>query len=317
MARRPVRLPVHHLFLPGWMERPIRQPHRVRAGLVVLALGLVPACGPSAPAPGPLVLVDDAGDTVRLARPAVRVVSLIPATTEVLFALGAGDRVVGRTTWCDYPAAAQAVPSLGDGIEPNVELVIEARPDLVVLYRSARNAMAARRLRALAVPTIQLRTDGLDDFRRAVGLLAHATGTGAAGEALLSRFDADLAEAARPAAAGPRVLLLAWDQPPLVVGRASFQHELLELAGGRNLFADLQAPSGPVSLEAIAARDPDLVLVTSETPGIARRPEWQVVRAVRERRFLVVTGSAFARPTPRAPGVVRWLRDALTTAGPR
>ncbi|HJS48671.1 MAG TPA: helical backbone metal receptor, partial [Gemmatimonadales bacterium] len=83
-----------------------------------------------------LRVVDDAGDTVALARPAARVVSLLPTFTELAFALGAGDAVVGRTTWCDWPAAAAAVPSVGDGLAPNVEAIVARRPDLVLVYRA-------------------------------------------------------------------------------------------------------------------------------------------------------------------------------------
>lgn len=256
-------------------------------------------------------MVDDAGDTLRLARPAARIVSLIPTTTEVLFALGAGDRLVGRTTWCDYPAEALAVPAVGDGIEPNVERIVARRPDLVVLYRSSRNTLAARRLRTLGIPTAQLRTDGVEDLRRAARLLGRVTGRDGEARALLGSFDGALAQATRHRVERPSVLLLAWDQPPLVIGRASFLHELVELAGGRNVFADLETASGPVSLEAIAARDPDLILTATDAPSFASRPEWQVVRAVRERRFLALAGSEFARPSPRLPDAVRRLARAL------
>src|SRR2546426_10890156 len=97
--------------------------HRTQlAGL--LALAAVAACrreGGVARGDGALTVIDDAGRRVELHAPARRIVSLSPAVTELLFALGAGDRVVGRTTWCDFPPAARAVPSLGDGLIPNIE----------------------------------------------------------------------------------------------------------------------------------------------------------------------------------------------------
>src|SRR5262245_40070576 len=103
------------------------------------AAAVLVACAAPQSSAGRIHVVDDAGDTVRLAEPARRVVSLIPATTELLFAIGAGPLVVGRTTWCDYPAAATQVPNLGDGIRPNVEAIVAQHPDLVVLYRSTQN----------------------------------------------------------------------------------------------------------------------------------------------------------------------------------
>lgn len=247
-----------------------------------------------------------------MAGPATRVASLAPSTTELLFALGAGGRVVGRTTWCDWPPAAAAITNLGDGLSPNIEAILAVRPDLVVLYRSPQNAAAADRLRGFGVATIQLRTDSFDDLARNAELLGRALGVEDSARAVAVRLRAGIAEASRPGgSAGPRVLILAWDQPPMTIGRGSFQHELVALAGGINIFADVAAPSAPVSLEAIAARDPDVIFTTSSSPAFAARPEWRVVRAVRERRFVVVDGSEFSRPSPRAPEAIRRLAAAF------
>jgi len=118
---------------------------------------------------GRIWVVDDAGDTVRLPAPARRVVSLIPATTELLFAIGAGSSLVGRTSYCDYPPAAKAVPDLGDGIRPSIEAVLAQRPDLVTLYNSGQNAAVAGRLRELGIPALRVNTDALSDVDRVVG----------------------------------------------------------------------------------------------------------------------------------------------------
>jgi iron complex transport system substrate-binding protein len=109
--------------------------------------------------------------------------------------------------------------------------------------------------------------------------------------------------------------MLAWDQPPIAIGRASFLSELVERAGGDNVFADLDAPSAPVGLETIVSRDPDVILAMNEIPDFASRPQWQVVRAVRERRFLVVQGTDLLRPTPRAGAAVLRLAAALDSLG--
>jgi iron complex transport system substrate-binding protein len=285
-----------------------------------LFLGACPA--PAARLAGTLIVVDDAGDSVRLAAPAARIVSLSPATTELLFAIGAGDRLVGRTRWCDYPAAARAVESVGDGMPPNVEAVLARHPDLVLLYRSSQNAEALRQFRTAGVATLQLSMDHLADVGRLARLLGTVVGRSAAGDSLAAAFTAALDSAAAPGAMLPasarrRVLLLAWDQPPIAIGAGSFQSEILTLAGGSNLFADLAVPSATVSIEAIAARDPDLILVTdSGPPAIMVRPEWRVVGAVRERRFLHLATPAFSRPGPRAPAVVRMLNTALEATRP-
>src|SRR5213596_1760564 len=294
--------------------------HRTQiAGL--LALAAVAACrreGGVARGDGALTVIDDAGRRVELHAPARRIVSLSPAVTELLFALGAGDRVVGRTTWCDFPPAARAVPSVGDGLNPNIEAVSARRPDLVVLYRSALNETAAQQLARLGIAAAVVRQDRLEDLARAAGLVATLTGRGAAGASLARGIDSLLHAPAppAPAAARRRVAFVVWDNPPMVIGGGSYLDELATLAGTENVFHDIPAASATVSLETIAARDPDVIAVLADSgapavPAWAARREWQVVRAVRERRFAVLGGSLFARPSPRAPQAVAALRRAL------
>jgi iron complex transport system substrate-binding protein len=289
-----------------------------RAAVGVLLSGAaLGACATPRAASSALALVDDAGDTVRLAAPAHRIVSLIPATTELLFAIGAGPRVVGRTTWCDYPPEASAVPNMGDGIRPNLEAIVAQHPDLVVLYQSAQNADAARRLRELGIPEVRLSVDRLADVDRIAGILGRLSGTQHGADSLAAAFDTALSHATTRADSStrPRVLILVWDQPPMTVGAGSFLSELVDRAGAVNLFSDIGRSSAQVSVEAVVARNPDLVLVASEgTPAFAERPEWQPVRAIRERRFVRVTSSAFNRPSPRAPGAIRSLTTLIRDA---
>ncbi len=108
--------------------------------------------------------------------PARRIVSLLPSFTEILFAIGAGDRVVGRTTWCDYPPAALAVPSVGDGMPPNIEAVAARKPDLVVLYNSGPNVIAAQQLERIGIRTVLLDMNRLEDLGPATRTLGRLTG---------------------------------------------------------------------------------------------------------------------------------------------
>jgi len=300
------RLPSAHLRRPG--DGRFRWKHALPSALLLVA-GLLLACASPAPAGGGLSAIDDAGDTVRLAVPARRIVSLSPFTTELIFAIGAGDRLVGRTHWCDWPVEAHAVPDVGDAMPPNAEAVLARAPDLVLLYRSAQNEAAAARFRAAGVAVFVAEMDHLADVSRLARILGPLVERTATADSLAVAYEQALAAATVPDS-GPRpsVLILAWDQPPIAIGAGSFQSELLQRAGGRNLFADLAAPSGPVSLEAIASRDPDVILVSdSGMPGFSRRPEWQAVRAVRERHFLHLADPAFGRPSPRSPEVLRAL----------
>ncbi|MFL5517874.1 MAG: helical backbone metal receptor, partial [Gemmatimonadales bacterium] len=206
-----------------------------------LLLGLATGgCRAGSERPGLLRLVDDAGDTVAVPAPAHRIASLIPATTELLFAIGAGDALVGRTTWCDYPPAAAGVRNLGDGINPNLEAILSVHPDLVILYNSAQNAAAAAQLRRLGIGALRLNTDALSDVGRIGRLLGRLAGHEHGADSVIAVFDTALA-AATPRVTGqrPKVLLLVWEQPPMTIGQ-SFLSELVERAGGRNLFADVR-----------------------------------------------------------------------------
>ena len=284
------------------MRRSAQRTHL--AGLVVL----LAACG---------------GGAERGERPAARaaspqrIVSLSPAITELLYALGAGDRVVGRTTWCDYPPQVRAVPSVGDGLNPNLEAIVARRPDLVVLYRSALNETAARRLGELGIATAVLRQDRLEDLADDAGVLGRLTGRAAAGDSI-ARGVAQLL-AAPPPDLGIRLAFVVWDNPPMVIGGASYLDQLAGLAGARNAFHDLGTASAVVSLETIAARDPDVVVVLADSgpsrpPAFAGRREWQAIRAVRARRFVVLVGSVFGRPSPRAAAAVAEFHRLLEAA---
>jgi iron complex transport system substrate-binding protein len=222
---------------------------------------------------------------------------------------------VARTASCDYPTAAAAVPSVGGGFPPNVEAVVARQPDLVVLYHGAGNEAAAARFRQLGVPLLRLRTDHLADIPHATRLLGMLTGAEPAADSVAARFEATLGReraVSQRAGVSTSVLILAWDQPIIALGAGSFLSELVELAGGRNVFADIKAPSAPVTLEAIAARGPQAVMTVGATsPGFAARPEWHAVPAVRNRRLIFLTESAFNRPSPRAPEAIGLLRARL------
>ncbi|MEX0690277.1 MAG: helical backbone metal receptor [Gemmatimonadales bacterium] len=282
---------------------------RVRAFLLFIS---ITACGPAAVRDGPLVILDDMGRTVTFAAPAQRVVSLLPAFTEMLFAIGAGDRVVGRSRFDEDPAEALQVPSVGDGLGPNVEAVLARTPDLVLIYRATANNEAVAQLERLGVSVIALRTDLLNDVPRTARLLGRLTGTADSAEVLARVFEnaLDSAREVPVMVDAPSALILAWDQPPIVIGSGSFQSELVQLAGLRNAFAEVGQPSAQVSLEMIVASDPDVILTTStdSIPAWARRPEWRAVRAVREGRFVRFDGTAFGHPSFRALHAVRLLQ---------
>ncbi|MBM4195096.1 MAG: hypothetical protein FJ202_12065, partial [Gemmatimonadetes bacterium] len=244
---------------------------------------------------------------------AQRIVSLNPVATELLFAAGVGARVVGRTRWDMYPSEARAVPDLGDGINPNIEAVVAAKPDLVVLYAGATNVRAARSLRAAGIATVSVRTDRLGDLVRLSRLLAAAMGDSSVAIAA----DSVASSVAKVRATPPRSdsLRALWylGEPPIyVIGAGSYMSELLDAAGAVNVFADVEAPSPEVSMEAIIARDPDVIIAGPTAAARLRRSAaWQSLRAVREGRVVVADTALVGRPGVRMGEAARHVRDAL------
>ena len=262
--------------------------------------------------------LDDFGDSLAFETPARRVVSLNPVTTELIFALGAGERLVGRTHWDLYPDSARLVPDVGNGMTPNVEAVLGQRPDLVILYASESNRTAVAQLARAGVRTLTFRTDHIADLARITPLIASALGVPGAGTAVVDSVLASIA--AVRALPPPRTVVRAywhvWDAPLLTIGKESYLTELLVAAGAENIFGDLPSASPQVSLEEIARRDPDVILAgPSNAAKLRAHPAWSAVRAVREGRVLVVDTTLVGRPGVRMGEAARHLRRLLYPEG--
>jgi len=245
---------------------------------------------------------DDFGDPVRIGAPPTRIVSLNPATTEIVFTLGAGTRLVGRTKYDLWPDSAKLIPALGDGMRPNIEVVLGAHPDLVILYASQDNRPAAERFRAAGVNTLSLRVDHIADFRRTVSLLGAILHDSARARAVIDSVQKtlDRVQAATKGSSRPTVFWHIWDAPLITIGAGSFMNELVEIAGSRNVYADIKSPSAEISLEDVARRDPDFILAGPiGARQIESDPRWGIVRAAREKKILVVDTLLVARPSVR------------------
>jgi len=274
---------------------------RARSSLICLVFTLaINACEKSSSdAAG---VHDDFGDPVRVGAEPTRIVSLNPATTEIVFTLGAGTRLVGRTKYDLWPDSAKLIPALTDGMRPNIEVVLDAHPDLVILYASQDNRPAAERFRAAAVNTLSLRVDHISDFRRTVSLLGAILHDSARARTVIDSVQntLDRVQGATKASARPTVFWHIWDAPLITIGAGSFMNELVDIAGASNVYADIKGPSSEISLEDVARRDPDFILAG---PVGARQiesdPRWRIVRAAREKKILVVDTLLVARPSVR------------------
>ena len=273
--------------------------HRSLRVLVTCALA-VAAC--EKPRAQVATVSDDFGDPVRIGQPPTRIVSLNPVTTEMLFAFGAGSRLVGRSQFDLWPAAARLVPDVGNGLQPNVEVVLGAHPDLVILYASQDNRPAAARFRAAGVSTLSLRTDHIADFRRTVQLLGAILRDSARAKVVSDSVFRTLGRVRTATTNLPRptVFWHIWDAPLITIGSGSFMTELVDIAGGRNVYGDITGPSATVSLEDVARRDPDFILAGPQgAQKIEEDRRWRIVRAVREGKVLKVDTVLVGRPGVR------------------
>lgn len=190
-----------------------------------------------------------------------RIVSLKPNITEILFALGAGERVVGVTTWCNIPAAAQKLPKIADYIRPNVEAIAALRPDLVISSEENSQAAPIMQLRALKIPVTLLPFATIDDTLRSIRALGAATNTGDAARTLVDHLTHALAPRTLPRS--PRVLQLVGTTPPIAAGPASLLGELLARTGAHNLITTRTPAYPQLSPEAVLALRPDRILLAA------------------------------------------------------
>lgn len=262
-------------------------------------------------------VVDDFGDTLLSTRPAAHIVSLNPVATEALFAMGAGSRVIGRTHWDGSPPEVKHVADLGDGLQPNIEAVVAAHADLVVLYASPANRAAVVAFHRAGISTISLRTDRVADFARLMRALGRAVGDSAAAQHTADSVAAslDVVRAAPRYANPPTVFWHAWDAPVITIGSGSFLHELVVAAGAKNVFDDLPQPSPQVTLEAVAQRNPRFVLAGPRTAhALAADARWRAVEAIKRGRVLTIDTALLARPGVRMGEAARSLRQLLDSA---
>jgi len=241
-----------------------------RARLLLAALGIATACGNSedkgtsrAPGGDAIRVVDASGDEVSLPAPARRVVSLVPSATQTLAAIGAQGALVGRTDFDSEPWTS-ALPSVGGGIEPNLEAIVSLDPDLVVRFAGTQDPRTPSRLDDLGIPHIAVRPDHVDDIYRTAELLGSATGHRVAADSLVEAIRGGLHALAASTAELPRlrVAYVLGGTPPWVSGPGTYIDEIVSLAGGDNVFDDLGVLYSAVSPEQLRTRDIDVVLVS-------------------------------------------------------
>jgi iron complex transport system substrate-binding protein len=290
----------------------------VLAILLLLAAGcgrgtvpVASSAGSGPPAAGfPVAVTDDMGRRVTVPAPPRRIVSLAPAHTETLYALGLGDHLVAADTYSDTPPAAKAKAVLNCWPQPPVERIVALRPDLVLVLTEGPEFL--RQMEAARIPALKLLPDRYENVPGVIELLGRVTGAEAAAQKLAESLAAR-SRALKERLKGVRRKRVLYELDasdparPYVAGNGGFYGELLTVAGGENIFRDLPAPAAQVNAETIVARDPEVILLgDTATPvqpqrpaDVARRPGWAAISAVKSRQVFAVSSGKITRPGPR------------------
>lgn len=263
--------------------------------------------------------VDQGGDTVRLPRPAARVIAVLPSVNELLLAMGAGARIVARTDYDDDPSLAE-LPSIGGGLDPSLEALLVLRPELVVTWGGRAHDALRNRLEAVGIETFGVGTQDTSEIFRSIHALGVLTGHEREADSLHGSLSAELAEVAGSVEglSRPSVLYALSIDPPMTAGPHTYVSELIGVAGGRNVFADLANDFPSVGMEEIVRRDPDVLLLPTGARGaearlaqLRRTPGWRDLRAVRDGRVVAISTELLDRPGPHMGEVARLMRDGF------
>jgi iron complex transport system substrate-binding protein len=252
-----------------------------------------------------LEVEDDSGNRLTLKAPARRIVSLAPHVTEQLFAIGAGERIVGAVDYSDYPEAAKQLPRVGGYSRLDLEQILALKPDLIVGWQSGNNSQQLEHLEALGLSVYRSEPRRLEDIASGMERLGILTGSEATATAQAVQFRQRVAHLRRAAQGrAPRTLFYQiWDRPLMTVNGEHLINEVITLCGGRNIFAALPVLTPKVSTEAVIAADPEVIIAS----GMGEeRPEWldewrkwPQLRAVKDERLYVINPNLIQRATPR------------------
>jgi iron complex transport system substrate-binding protein len=249
---------------------------------------------------------DGLGRSVSVAPDPRRIISLAPNLTEILFALGLGDRVAGVTSYCDYPEEARAKEKIGDTRTPNLEKIISLKPDLVVVSTSSQLENLTRRLDQLAVPVYVTNPRTVREVAASIRNLGEVTGTSERGARLAAEMETRIS-AVEQRVAGlprPRVLYVLQTGPLITAGRNTFINDLVNIAGGKSISGDEAADYPQFSRETAIARAPEII-VAPRSHGAELVKESDLRRdlaetpAIRSNRIVWVTPDLVDRPGPR------------------
>lgn len=248
---------------------------------------------------------DDAGDTIVLQRPAQRVASLAPHVTELLFAAGGGERIVGTVSYSDYPPAASSIPRIGDNRQVDIERLVALKPDLLVVWRHNASSRQLEQLRKLGIPLFYSEPHRLDDIPDTIERLGRLLGTEqkAQQSATELRRQLDSLNARYRNKPVVRVFYQVWDRPLYTLNERHIISDAIHVCGGENIFAKLPVAAPQVGIEAVLQENPEVVVsgdMRNQTPGgVEIWKQYPTLLAVRRNNLFALDSDLLNRPGPR------------------
>jgi len=279
----------------------------VRPGAKALLRGLfgVVMALTGAVASAQIRLVDDSGRSVALARPAQRIISLAPNMTELLFAAGAGKRVVGTVEYSNYPEAARRIARIGDNAQLDLERIVALKPDLILVWQAGNAQRQLDNLLQLGIPVFYSDPRRISDIARAIEQFGRLAGSDMVALATAREFEARVKELReRYAGRAPvKVFFQIWDQPLMTVSGDHMISDVIALCGGKNVFAGLKPLAPTVSIEAVLAADPEAIGgATAEAGQLGSLESWKTwprLDAVARGNLFVIHSDLISRNSPR------------------
>jgi iron complex transport system substrate-binding protein len=253
-------------------------------------------------------VIDDAGQLLLLDQPARRIISLAPHITELLFTAGAGESVVGVSQYSDFPEQARSLPRIGGGGGLDIEAIVALQPDLVIGWQSGNPVAQLDSLRSLGLAVFVSEPRQIDDIPASISKLARLAGTASAAQVQIAAFNRRY-ESLQQAYAGSEAVSVyyqIWERPLMTVNGNHLISAVIRLCGGHNVFADLPELAPQIGVEAVLARDPQVIVVAGQPADqqtvLAPWRRWQQLKAVREQHLYVLDRDLMVRHTPRILG---------------
>ncbi|MBP1208369.1 iron complex transport system substrate-binding protein [Duganella sp. 1411] len=276
--------------------------NQLAATLCLCTAAVTAAVSPSS-ASAAISVRDDDGNVITLQKPAQRIIAMAPHVTELLYAAGGGDKIVGAVTFSDFPEAAKKLPRIGTNRQIDMERVIAMKPDLIVAWMHGSSERQIETLRQLGIPIFHSEPVKLDGIADSLLRLGQLMGTESVAQPAAADIRKQFAALAKQYSNRPpvRMFYQVWDKPLYTLNGASIVSDAMRLCGGVNIFADLKTTAPVVSMEAVLQADPEAIFGTAEKDygGVALWKPYTTMKAVRNDNLFTLDGELLNRAGPR------------------